>query len=404
MSKLSTYLSQALSLLVVFLLLAATAVSAGKLFGTSFGNTSDAAGNKANVYAAPTEAELTELGLSGATLTERDSAVWAVNGTTGSVVISSERFGREIRGFGGPVPLLIYIKEGVVQNVVSQPNNETEGYFGQASKLLNVWKGKSVDEAVNMQVDAVSGATYSSNGIIGNVRAALAAYNGGDLSSTVQPALGWAKTAAVLAVLLFGILMAWFGRKQKALRVVLLLANIVVLGFWTGQFISVSLLRGWMINGVGLIDALPAVVLVAVALILPWLGKKNFYCTWTCPYGSLQELAWRIPVPKIKVGAKAYRILRRIRLFALCLLLFLLWMGLGVRILDHEPFAAFMVSSAATDVLCLAAAFVVLGMFFPRPWCTTLCPVGMLLNLAEDRAQKPKKAKATDTTQLAPNK
>lgn len=390
MERLSRYLSQALSLLVVFLLFAATAVSAGKLFGTPLEATADVAGDKAEAYAAPTEKEVTELGLTGATLTQRDSAVWAVEGTTDAIVISSARFGRDIRGFGGPVPLLIYIKDGTVQKVVAQPNNETEGYFGQASKLLNVWSGKSVDEALSMQPDAVSGATYSSKGIIGNVQAALAAYKGGDLSATAQPALGWAKTGAVVLVLLCGILMAYFGRGRKALRIALLVLNIGVLGFWTGQFISLSLLRGWMINGVGLIDALPSVILVAVALIMPWVGKKNFYCTWTCPYGSLQELAWRVPVPKIKVGARAYRILRRIRLFALCLLLFLLWMGLGVRILDHEPFAAFMVSSVATDVLCLAAAFVVLGMFIPRPWCTALCPVGMLLNMAEDRKAKQK--------------
>lgn len=386
MQKISRYLSQALSLLVVFLLLAATAVSAGKLFGTSLDSTAEKGASA--TYAAPTDKELAELGLSSAKLTERDSAVWTVNGDRQAVVISTERFGRDIRGFGGPVPLLIYIKDGTVQKVVAEQNNETEGYFGQASKLLNVWQGKSVDDAMTLHVDAVSGATFSSNAIIGNVQAALTAYHGGDTYATAQPAIGWLKTAAVITVLLCATAMAWWGRGKKALRIALLVANIAVLGFWTGQFISLSLLRGWMIHGVALVDALPSVVLVAVALLMPWLGKKNFYCTWTCPYGSLQELAWHVPMPKIKVGARAYRILRRIRLGVLCLLLFLLWMGLGADILDYEPFAAFMVTAAPTAVLCLAAAFVVLGMFFPRPWCTMLCPVGSLLNMAEERKKK----------------
>lgn len=405
MQKLQSYLSQALSLLVVFLLLAATAASAGKLFGHRIGTqspkagaTTETSGSTSETYAAPTDAQLNELGLSGAQLAERDSAVWTVNGQSDAVVISTARFGRDVQGFAGPVPLLVYIKADTVQRVVALPNEESPGYFGQASKLLHAWDGKSVGAAATLQVDAVSGATYSSRGILGNMQAALKAYGTAGSAWIAAPAIGWAKTGGVLAVLLFGLAVAWFGRGRRGLRLVVLTANILVLGFWTGQFVSLSLLRGWMANGIDWLGALPSVVVVGAALLLPWLGKKNYYCTWVCPYGSLQELAFHVPVRKWKAGMQLQKRLRGLRLAVLGVLLLLLWLGVGAAVLDYEPFAAFMVTSAPVATLCLAAVFVLLGLFVPRPWCQTLCPVGMLLNLAEDAPRKTPRAAQTART------
>ena len=65
-----------LSLLVVFLLLAATAVSAGKWFGRPLTMTQEE-GNKAApmLIAAPTPQQLAALGLKEAALTEKDTAI-----------------------------------------------------------------------------------------------------------------------------------------------------------------------------------------------------------------------------------------------------------------------------------------------------------------------------------------
>lgn len=37
--------------------------------------------------------------------------------------------------------------------------------------LMKAWNGHSLKEAASLEVDGVSGATYSSNAVIGNVRA-----------------------------------------------------------------------------------------------------------------------------------------------------------------------------------------------------------------------------------------
>jgi polyferredoxin len=83
--------------------------------------------------------------------------------------------------------------------------------------------------------------------------------------------------------------------------------------------------------------------------------------------------------------------MRRVRYTVLFLLLMALWLGVGTAVLDYEPFTAFLVSTALPGVLVLAGAFVLLGIFIPRPWCHLLCPVGTLLDLAEDCGRRREK-------------
>lgn len=80
------------------------------------------------------------------------------------------------RGFQGKTPVKIYIRNGKVQKIVAQPNQETPSVFAQAETLLKKFVGKSVDEAEQMKVDGVSGATYSSKALIQNVKGGLKYY------------------------------------------------------------------------------------------------------------------------------------------------------------------------------------------------------------------------------------
>ena len=166
-----------------------------------------------------------------------------------------------------------------------------------------------------------------------------------------------------------------------------------MLGFWCGQFLSLSLLKGFVANGFDPIIALPSLLMLAASLLLPLFGRKKHYCTWVCPYGSLQELAAMVGLPHIKIGQKAWRVMGQVRTYAFALLMLLLWTGFGAWLLDYEPFSAFLFTAATPAVLILAGAFVVTGLFVPRLWCHTFCPVGELLGLAETSSKKnnPKK-------------
>ena len=94
----------------------------------------------------------------------------------GTVVISTAGLAKGVKGFGGPVPLEIYLKKGRVQQVKALHNSESPDFFQEASVLLSRWNGKTPEQALAMKVDGVSGATYSSKALIENVQTGLKYY------------------------------------------------------------------------------------------------------------------------------------------------------------------------------------------------------------------------------------
>ena len=85
--------------------------------------------------------------------------------------------GKDIEGFKGATPLEIKVAGGKVVAIKALPNKETPGYFRmvQESDIFTKPIGLSVNDALKLELDAVSGATYSSKAVIKNLRLGLAA-------------------------------------------------------------------------------------------------------------------------------------------------------------------------------------------------------------------------------------
>lgn len=391
--KLRKLIEHVQSLLVVFLMIAATAVMwSGKFLGHEIGTPRNSSAQATSKVAQPTKEQLQKLNIAAnATLVVRDSASWtitAANGNAQGVVISTALYAKDVKGFAGPTPLYIYVDtQGVVKNIIAADNAETASFFDRAfSQLIPQWTGKRTSEASTLQVDAVTGATFSSKALIANVQQTLAAQNAAAQEATIsqKTTIGWGRTIAVFFVLLTGALISIMFRGHKILRMAQLVLNVVVLGFWCGQFLSLSLLRGWVANGLDPIVYLPTLLMLATAVIMPFFRRKHHYCSWICPLGSLQELASHLPFPKVHCSPKVYKAMSRIRLVCFALLMFVLWTALGgAEILDYEPFTAFFITTATPAVMGLCAAIVVASCFVPNVWCKCLCPMGQTLELAE---------------------
>lgn len=89
--------------------------------------------------------------------------------------INTTELGAAVIGFNGPTPVEISVSQGVITEIKALPNQETPRYFElvENSGLLKQLEGKSVEEAKTMQLDAVTGATYSSKAVIQNIRLGL---------------------------------------------------------------------------------------------------------------------------------------------------------------------------------------------------------------------------------------
>lgn len=73
------------------------------------------------------------------------------------------------KGFGGNITVAVVIKQEAIEKIrIIQNEADNEPYFGKAKTVLN-----SILSSQNVEVDVVSGATYSSKGIINAVKNAL---------------------------------------------------------------------------------------------------------------------------------------------------------------------------------------------------------------------------------------
>lgn len=94
----------------------------------------------------------------------------------GTQVIITTEIGKSFDGFAGAVPVEIYLKDGQITQIVPLENEETPDFFKKACAILPKWTGKSVKEALGTKVDAVSGATFSSEALMYNVKCGLEYY------------------------------------------------------------------------------------------------------------------------------------------------------------------------------------------------------------------------------------
>lgn len=311
----------------------------------------------------------------------------------GTFVVNTRVLAKDVQGYGGPVPLKIHIdKDGRLTAIEAEPNAESPSFFDRAKELFSRWQGKTIDEAMAEDVDAVSGATFSSKAIIRNVQRGLAYAKQHGLadggkgaqkeSAERTVATGWTlgSIVALIAVLL-GAVVPLFTNNRR-LHLVQLVVNVVVLGLWTGTFVSYTLFLRLFAGGVSLsaIGTLAApLLMLIVALLYPLAGRSGHYCAHVCPFGSAQELAGKLSRRKLRITPRMLRVLTALRNLLWGVLMALLLTGTCTAWIDYELFTAFIYSSASVWVIVLAMLFLVLSVWVPRPYCRFVCPTGALM-------------------------
>ena len=296
----------------------------------------------------------------------------------GARVVHSLKIANGITGFAGATPVNIYLRDGVVERVELLESREDTEFVNSVvdAGLLSAWNNLTVKEALALHVDAVSGATYTSAALIKTVGKTLA------YAAHVEPNSAYdsisLKSFVGLLIIVLGVLISIYA-KSKRWRIVQLCLNVVVLGFWCGSFLSLSLFVNWFSSGMNWMVSIVPIVLLLTAVVMPLIGKKGHYCNWLCPLGSAQELLGKAVKPKFVISLPLLNYLNYLREGILLALLFSMWIGVGFELMGYELFTAFMFRQASSVVLVLALLFLLLSCFVSRPYCRFVCPTGSLL-------------------------
>ena len=89
-----------------------------------------------------------------------------------TLVVNTTDQAKDVIGYNGTTPLEIKLVDGVIVAVKALPNSETPRFFQrvQKSSLFTAPIGKTPAQVRQMHFDAVSGATFSSEAVIENLR------------------------------------------------------------------------------------------------------------------------------------------------------------------------------------------------------------------------------------------
>ena len=101
----------------------------------------------------------------------------------GSALLSSD-YSQQF-GYGGSVPLLIGVDDDLmITKIILLRNHETGDYIEAiyGNKFIGKWQGVNLEDAMQLHVDIVSGATLTSNAVIAGIRHTASSVMGSDAS------------------------------------------------------------------------------------------------------------------------------------------------------------------------------------------------------------------------------
>jgi len=98
---------------------------------------------------------------------------------SGDTTLYTEEYCKDIVGFNDIIPLQINMEDGKIASIVILDNKETPRFLDKVENaaLVERFYGLTPAEAIHLDVDAVSGATYSSDAIIESVKTRMAIYD-----------------------------------------------------------------------------------------------------------------------------------------------------------------------------------------------------------------------------------
>lgn len=104
------------------------------------------------------------------------SRVLDAKGSLLGYVAYSKPASNGIQGFNGETPLMIiFDAKKTIRKVVLLDNDETPNFVSRVENggLFDAWNGMTIDQALDAKVDAISGATFTSNGVKQSLQACL---------------------------------------------------------------------------------------------------------------------------------------------------------------------------------------------------------------------------------------
>ncbi len=305
-------------------------------------------------------------------------------------------YASHVRGYNGKVPLIVAIDSALaIRDVIILPNKET-GDFVEILRKRNfsqAWNGISIHQIAEHKVDAISGATETAVAIEQGLKLTI---EGMTRFMSIETNVHlpqnsnkrYIQLLSQLALLIIALLSFFMPKQFRRYRIALLIASVIILGFWTSLMLTHANLYNLLINGFNLSTQIVLIAILVISLGFPIFIKKNIYCQNICPFGALQEICYKIPNKKLKIPYNTYTYLVHLKQIYLLIIIGILLIGWGVDLSKLEPFIAFRIHIVSNTMLFFFIIVMLLSTIINKPWCKYLCPTGLCLDLLKYKEVK----------------
>ncbi|MCG2726441.1 MAG: 4Fe-4S binding protein [Elusimicrobia bacterium] len=174
-------------------------------------------------------------------------------------------------------------------------------------------------------------------------------------------------------------------RYPISIYILFLAASVILCGFLLGK--SPNPMEGVVKVFKSMAGLYPDVMMKLIAFLffsfLAIIGNK-IICGWACPFGSIQELIYTIPIfKKIKKKKLPFWFINGIRgtlFLAMLLFLFGIIGGRKGLVIYHylNPFNLFNFDFESIGIIAVIIGSVLISSFFYRPFCQLICPFGLI--------------------------
>lgn len=307
------------------------------------------------------------------------------------IIVSSMAVAPAIRGFAGPINLLLIIDGGgILEKVIYIESKETPSYIKGIEKWLLQFGGKDIREEFSFgegenYFDAMSGATVTSEAALQIINETKAEVGGKILGIDVSKAKGKKllsllldkRTIYIFLAIAGGVIIHLFG--GYGVRILFLIFNLVIGGIIFNLGFSITQIMGLLNLELPSISNFTMLFLTTGILGLSLIFGP-IYCSHLCPFGALEEILslFRLRLYPSRDFERILRSLKYIILFALTILLF---SPEAENIFAWDPLQHAFKFDLTLSIGMLLFGILLFSLFFFRFYCRYLCPVGAFLNL-----------------------
>lgn len=315
-----------------------------------------------------------------------------------AVAFNSHDITPEIKGYAGPVKLLVVISaDGTIKDLRVLKHSETPAYVFTLDDFISQFKGKNIADRFRLgkDIDGITRATMTSEAVARSVDKSAKAIgrqvlklNIPETSGEQPKTLSWIHI--IIPLMLFMVAITGALRHNTCLRWLALLTGFVYLGLIKSTMVSVV-----QLVNIGMLKLPDFIVnplwycLVALTL-LSSLILGMVYCGSICPFAGVQEIIFhlgrKLKWKELKFSHEVTRQARYVKFGVLFVVLAASFMIGNSSAANVEAFLLLFAAHATQTGWAFVVFTLALSAFHFRFWCKFLCPAGAFNGLLAERS------------------